>query len=189
MIVLTNLHVRAPSHLQLAVIWLRLLLLLAFHVSAQSQGQLCEADEYYDTAANKCCSQCQEKEGVKNRCSNSTDTTCVNCPEHTYSARTETFRICKECTSCSPARITTSLCTPTHDTVCGSCAVGWFLFVSSSGPNRCLKCSPCPPGQEAIHWEECAIVGLAENNQCKPGELKFNSVSFSLYLFVLSLQL
>ena len=149
--------------------WLRVVVLL-LHVYL---GQFCYVDEYFDTAARKCCSQCQEGEGVKERCTNSTDTVCVECPEQTYSAKTKAGRICKACTSCGPARITTSLCTPTQDTACGSCAVGWFLFISSSGPNQCLKCSPCPPGQEAIHWEECAIVGLAEEYQCKPGDELF----------------
>ena len=158
---------RFPSAVLGRTCWLRVVQFLLLHVCL---GQFCYVDEYFDTAARKCCSQCQEGEGVKERCTNSTDTVCVECPEQTYSAKTEAGRICKACTTCSPARITTSLCTPTQDTACGSCAVGWFLFISSSGPNQCLKCSPCPPGQEAIHWEECAIVGLAEENQCKPGK-------------------
>ena len=162
--------------------WLRLVVLL-LHVYL---GQFCYVDEYFDTTARKCCSQCQKGEGVKERCTNSTDTVCVECPEQTYSAKTEAGMICKACTSCSPARITTSLCTPTQDTACGSCAVGWFLFISSSGPNQCLKCSPCPPGQEAIHWEECAIVGLAEEYQCKPGELTVKLLVTYISIFMLT---
>ena len=148
--------------------WL-LLVLLILQVDVL-QGQNCQEEQYFDTAVRKCCSDCQEGEGVKERCTNSTDTLCVECPEQTYSAVTQEGRICKACTTCRPARITTSLCSATHDTVCGSCSVGWFLYISSSGPNECLECSPCPPDQEAIHWEECAIVGLSEDNQCKPGK-------------------
>ena len=137
-----------------------------------SEAQVCEDNYYFDVSAGRCCNQCDEGEGIKVRCSNSTiDTLCIECPEQTYSAYSSTGRICKACTTCKPARTTTSLCTPTQDTVCGSCSVGWFLFVSSSGPNQCLKCSPCPQREVVIHWKDCAIAGLSKNNQCKPGML------------------
>ena len=66
-------------------------------------------------AARKCCSQCQEGEGVKERCTNSTDTVCVKCPEQTYSAKTEAGRVAKRA-HCAVLRASQrlTLCTNTR---------------------------------------------------------------------------
>ena len=149
---------------------MQVLFFLLLSATLQSRGQGCQSNYYFDESAGRCCWQCADGEGIHQRCTNTSDTICIQCPEVTFSAITPTGRSCEPCTVCSPARTTITPCSSTQNTECGSCSAGWFMLVSSTSKNQCLKCSPCPPGEVVIHWSECKEVGLPEKYQCMPGE-------------------
>ena len=137
----------------------------------------CEQGYYTPSNTADCqqCSQCSEKEGILQPCTDTANTMCMPCAQgYTYSALTTTIgdRQCLNCTNCSALhREQITPCNTTADSVCGDCTVGYFLGVAAaSGNTVCMQCSRCPDGNvAAVRWQDCEKGGLDRDMWCAPG--------------------
>lgn len=140
----------------------------------------CEVGHYASSNADlsvSCqqCSNCSLGEGVLHSCTNTSNTTCIQCgPLGMFSDLNLTSgnRQCYNCTDCSePHRQQLTACNETGDSACGDCLPGYFLGVDRSGSTVCLECSRCPPPGDvvAVRWRDCEKSGLDRDMWCSPG--------------------
>lgn len=99
----------------------------------------CGANQYEVSAcsptANRVCAACNASCAT---CTGPAATQCASCTGNTFLNGTT----CSTCTTCGPGKYPASACTPTKDTVCGSCHASCLVC---AGPNA-DQCGTCPPG-------------------------------------------
>ncbi|XP_034731761.1 tumor necrosis factor receptor superfamily member 14-like isoform X1 [Etheostoma cragini] len=107
----------------------------------------CRRSEYL--IGDKCCPTCSAGSRVRNHCTESRSTSCLDCDEGTFMDRPTGLTECFPCTGCdagSGLKIKTA-CTTTSDTVCEPLE---GFYCTDSSENGCVKAekhSSCQPGQ------------------------------------------
>ncbi|XP_047678996.1 tumor necrosis factor receptor superfamily member 14-like [Tachysurus fulvidraco] len=97
----------------------------------------------------ECCPMYSPGQHVKIHCSKLTKTTCLPCPDSTYSAKPNDRSVCSKCTVCKTVnglRVKAN-CTRTSDTVCEP-VEGFYCTDEYKGSCRyAVEHTKCTPGQ------------------------------------------
>ncbi|XP_072101134.1 tumor necrosis factor receptor superfamily member 1B-like isoform X1 [Mobula birostris] len=144
------------------VLWVSLVVTAA--LGAQQNGKSCKETEYYNQAADRCCSLCPPGKYRKLICTSERDTVCIDCQRSTFK---EEWSNSYECTRCvgkctDPLRQVQS-CTKKTKQIC-ECKPGMFCKTASN--NYCLQCvehSICNEGEYLIN-----AGNATKDNVCGP---------------------
>ncbi|NXH12496.1 TNR4 factor, partial [Bucco capensis] len=103
----------------------------------------------------RCCKDCAPGEGMRSRCTATTDTVCVPCKDEYFSSEHH-HEFCKSCAICDTGRgsVEVKKCEKTSDRLC-RCRAGYRPV---AGHPVGSVCSPCPEGS----------FSLGENKDCQP---------------------
>lgn len=77
------------------------------------------------------CRQCKAGHYAKRHCNEFHDTICAQCPEGTYTPKSNTRELCFSCSTCRKGFFEIKSCTFRQDTVCGSCSQKEYSDLSS----------------------------------------------------------
>lgn len=124
----------------------------------QCSGLICGHFEY--PLHNRCCKECAPGEGMRNRCSPSSETECIPCQDGYYNSK-HNYYPCTICTVCDTDRgsMEVKKCDKISDTVC-VCMKGYTPYDSGSSEESPSgrECFPCPDG----HFSD------GNNDRCRP---------------------
>lgn len=77
------------------------------------------------------CRQCKAGHYAKRHCNEFHDTICAQCPEGTYTPKSNTRELCFSCSTCRKGFFEIKSCTFRQDTLCGSCSQKEYSDISS----------------------------------------------------------
>ncbi|XP_058640242.1 tumor necrosis factor receptor superfamily member 14-like [Onychostoma macrolepis] len=98
---------------------------------------------------NQCCPMCAPGNHVHWHCRDDTSTTCVPCPEFTFSDEPNGLMKCFPCTVCHATRglRVNKACTPSSDSVCGPLERFYCTDKMKGSCISAVQHSECSPGQ------------------------------------------
>lgn len=105
--------------------------------------------EYLVEESNLCCKKCPPGQRVKQKCSETTDTECEDCPAGTFMEGRNYSPNCLTCTTCRSDRglQEAQKCSPTTRSKC-ACQPGWFCMMGFDKPycGACRRYTRCKVG-------------------------------------------
>ncbi|GAA6106427.1 tumor necrosis factor receptor superfamily member 14-like isoform X1 [Tachysurus ichikawai] len=115
----------------------------------------------------ECCPMCSSGHHIESPCTEFTSTTCLPCPDSTYSAKPNDRFVCSKCTMCNTVNGlgVKANCTRTSDTVCEP--LEGFYCTDEYSCRNAVEHTKCSPGQYIKQKGTKALDTVCE--PCSPG--------------------